>query len=175
MAGTPLVLNIRLESPSALNINDNLNSAPNTCSFATELALAPVIGQPFTIIDPEGFGTLFGGNVQSYDMDFENDVAGADAVNHLIYTINGIDPTWLLNSKLPYGSFSNISATSVVKSLVARFAPLFTTVNVQASLPPITMTINRTQNFATVLSAIAQLVGCVWKVDYNYDVHFYFE
>ncbi len=170
----PLTLNIRVDQPTGLSISDNLNNRPNNASFVTQVN-APSIAQPLTITDPAGAGVLFVGNVQSYDMDFDADVAGSDAVNHLIYAVTALDPSWILNAKLPYGNFNNVSATTIVKQLIASFAPLYTTINVQGSLPAISIVFNRTQNLGAALSAIGQLVNCVWKVDYNNDVHFYQE
>lgn len=153
-----------------ITIRDVLNSAPNTAVYTIDgTSTPPKPGEQVEILDVfDGSRRLFAGNILDVDQDYEG------LKEQLVWHVNAVDFTWLLNRRRPFGVFNNISATSIVKDLVARFAPGFTTAFTQTNLARITCTFDGTQDFATCLNRIASGIGGGhWYVDYGQDVHFF--
>lgn len=150
-------------------ITDQLNDSPNTSSFTdTE---EPELGEDVQM-DVEGSGRLMGGTVLIKEM-----VPDGDARDSWAWASQVADYLWRLNAKRPYGCFSNVSATTVILTLMTEFGPSdFTVNNVEAGLPNITVTFDGSQTFSECLATIARLLGGAhFYVDDDRDLHFFFE
>lgn len=153
-----------------ISIRDVLNNQANTCSFVVDGdSSPPAVGEQIEITDSfDGDRLLFAGNVQTVDQEFD------ELTDQLHWAVNCVDFTKLLNKYRPVGKFDNVSAGDVVKSLITRFAPGFTTDFVQTRLAKVTATFDGSQDFSTCLNNIAEAIGGGhWYVDYQQRVHFF--
>lgn len=151
-------------------IRDVLNNVPNTCTFTVDgRSSIPVVGEKINIIDHfDSDRLLFAGTILTVDQRYE------EITSQLVWDVTCIDFTWSLNKRRPYGTYSGVSASEIVKDLVARFSQGFTTEYVQSDLASISILFDGTQDFNTCLNRIAEAIGGGhWYVDYNQDVHFF--
>lgn len=151
-------------------IHDVLNSAPNSCSFTVDgESNVPLIGEKIEILDSEdGDRRLFAGTAVKVTQIYEGQP------DQLAFQVQCVDFTWLMSKKRPFGSYNNISASDVVKDLISRFAPGYTTAHVQTNLAKVTANFDGSMTLPEALSAIAGAIGGGhWKVDYDQDVHFF--
>ncbi len=152
-------------------ISNTLGASMSNATFRVYGPTAPVGGQDVQLDFSDGYGVLVAGTVQTVSEVLEPFAART-------WDITLIQYAWLLASRCPYGCWTGVSATTVVQALIAGFAPGFTSVNVQAALPAVTVTFNGTKTLVDCLNEIAQqvagLVGaCFFYVDVTKDVHFF--
>jgi len=149
-------------------INDTLNNTPNTCNFRVDgRSNVPAVGEMVEIKDSfDGDRLLFRGTAQSVGQNYVED--------ELNWDVTAIDFTWLLNRRRPFGFYFNTSVSVIVKDLIARFAPGFTSAHVQTNLAKVTATFDGSRDLATCFSDLALAIGGGhWYVDYDQDVHFF--
>lgn len=153
-----------------ISIKDVLNNTPNTCTFIVDgSSNKPDPGEKIEIVDAnDGNRLLFAGTAQSIKQVYEG------LTDQLAWEVTCIDFTGLLNKRRPFVSYDNISVTAIVKDLVARYCPGFTSAHVQTNLAKITATFDGTKDMATVFSDLGNAIGGGhWYVDYIQDVHFF--
>lgn len=153
-----------------ITVRDSLNNNPNTCTFRVDGQSArPVVGEKVEILDENDSNRkLFAGTIQAYTQVYE------ELTNQLAWDVTCVDWTWSMNRKRPFGSWRSTSASTVVKELIAKYAPGFTTNYVQTNLAKVTITLDGSDDLGTVLSKIANAIGGGhWYVDYDQDVHFF--
>jgi hypothetical protein len=151
-------------------INDILNNSPNTCNFTVDgTSNTPICGEKIEITDSfDADRLLFAGTVQSVVQRYEGQT------DQLAWDVTAIDFTFLMNRKRPTGVYRNISASDVVKDLIAKFALGFTSNHVQTKLAKVTVILDGSKDLATVLSEIAGAIGGGhWYCDYTQDLHFF--
>ena len=151
-------------------INDILNSAPNTASIRIDGASnIPLIGEKIEITDPEdGDRLLFAGNVQNIGDSYEG------LTSQLHFDTFLTDFTFQMNRRRPTGTFNAVSASEVVKTLMAEFAPDFTTNFVQTNLAAVTIILDGSKTLSEVFTEIAHAIGGGhWYMDYVQDLHFF--
>lgn len=167
---TLLVRGEDIRRSPGISIQDALNNSPNQCSFRIDGASnTPMPGEKIEIRDEfDGDRLLFAGTLQSYDMLYE------EQIHQIAWDCVAVDFTWLLNKFRPHGVYKNISASTIVTDLVARFAPGFTVEFVQTNLAKISITFDGSEDFGTCLSNIAKAIGGGhWYVDYQQRLHFF--
>lgn len=153
-----------------ITIRDVLNNVPNTCSFQVDGdSNVPLVGEKIEIIDTfDSDRLLFAGIVMTVEQVYE------DQITQLAWNVTCVDFTWLLNRRRPVGTYTAVSATDIVKDLIAKYAPTFTTEFVQTDLARLSMFFDGSQDFTTCLNRIAEtLGGGHWYVDYDQVVHFF--
>lgn len=156
-----LTTHVRADS---LSIHDVINAAPNTASCTMDAA--PTVGQAVTI----GLGTLdashliFAGTVQNVGERF----VGTNLST--LWPIDLIDYTWTLNKRRPFGTWTNVSATTIAQTIVSQYAPGFTSLHVQAGLPLVSITFDGSADFMTCLGQLATAITGFSDVDYSQDV-----
>jgi hypothetical protein len=156
----------------ALSIHDVLGAQPNTGSL-TFLDTEPAVGAAIQI----GYGSLrpvdllFAGQVQHFARTYESRPLPALTS----WPADLIDYCFTLNKRRPFGAYTNVSATTVAQQVVAAYAPGFTTVNVVAGLPAISINFDGSEPLLEALNRVATLVGARCKVDYARDVHIYID
>jgi hypothetical protein len=157
----------------SLSIHDVLGSEPNSASLTIDTT-PPTAGQLVRI----GLGTLdddhllFGGEVQDVDQTY------LGTPNSPIYPAVLIDHTFRLNRRRPFGSWVNVSATTIARYLVATFSTGFTSNHVQDGLPTVSIIFDGSQDFMTCMRALATAISDSanagkTKVDYTKDVWLY--
>lgn len=152
---------------AGLSIHDVLNDAPNTCSLTIEGTPAPVSGMALRItINSDTPRLLFSGTIQTDDQTYEG------RPTQLCYPCRAIDDTARLNTRLPFGLWTNVSATTVAQELIAEFAPGFTSTHVEAGLPVVTVAFDGTEGFTGALRQIAKLIGGYFYVE-DRDLHLF--
>lgn len=160
---------IRRSQPQAIQINYTLGQ-PGSATFCIDgQSNKPQVGEKILLEDAlDSNRILFAGTITNVQQDYE------EQGQQLVWTCTAIDFTFLLNKYRPFGRFTLISASEVVQTLVAQYAPLFTTAHVQSNLAPVSMYFDGTQDLATCLTQIAQQIGGGhWYVDDTMDVHFF--
>lgn len=153
-----------------VTIRDILNNQPNACSFTIDgTSNVPVVGEMIEIVDEEdGDRLLFRGTVQNVTQIYEGQI------DQLAFNVQCVDFTFLFNRKRPVGYYLTKSASDVVKDLVANFAPGFTTNHVQTNLAKVSVILDGSQDFVSVMNQIAAAIGGGhWYIDYDQDVHFF--
>jgi hypothetical protein len=150
-------------------VRDVVNEQVNTFECVIDdPAHAPVPGNDLRL----GLGSLlpdrliFGGVVQSVDSTFTL------TTDHPSWIVRASDYGVLLNRRLVWGTYTNVSATSVAYDLLIRFSGGFGGVHVAVGLPAITLTLDGV-NLSAALTEIANLIGGYWYVDYSKDVHLF--
>jgi hypothetical protein len=156
----------------SVGVRDLLNDAPNTCSFTVEGA-APTVGQEVRIL--LGVGTvyrdrLFAGTVQSVEHIYEGRTA------NLAWRVTCTDYTALLNHRRPFGDFVNVSATTIAQGLVTTFAPPdFTSTDVEAGLPEVSVTFDGSEDFMKCVAQLATLIGGYARPTYDKGLALFLE
>jgi len=151
---------------AGLTIRDLLNDAPNTCSLVVD-GTAPSGGQDLRItINSDTPRLLFTGTLQSVDVTYEG------KPSQVAWRCTAIDDTARLNRLRPFGTFVNVSATTVAQTIIASFAPGFTATHVQAALPAISIIFDGSESFSTCLARIKTLIGGYTYTD-DLDVHLF--
>jgi hypothetical protein len=158
----------------SLTIHETLGSSPNNAQLTFDTA--PTAGAAITI----GLGTLdedhllFGGEIQTVDQT----CIGTPAASSL-YPASLIDQTFRLNKRRPFGTWTNVSASTIARYLVATFAPAgFTSTHVDDGLPAVTITFDGSQDFMSCMRALATAISSSTtpgktKVDYAKNVWLY--
>jgi hypothetical protein len=153
----------------SLKISTIADDAPNRATFNT-MGFIPSVGARVVmalggIDNPD---RRFAGNILTVDQGYVG-----DNPENQQYQVACIDDTWRLNKRKIIGHFTG-SATDIVLSLMATFAPGFTTTNVVASLPTVDGGITFTnQDLTECLTQIAKRIGAYWYLDYLGDLHFF--
>lgn len=151
-----------------LVIHDVLNDAPNFVNGTID-GSAPIVGHGIVVglNTVTGSDRIFGGTIQNVSQTYEG-VTTNRAWNFL-----AIDYTFLLNRRRPFGTWTTTSATTIVQSLITNFSSGFTSTNVAAALPNVSVNFDGSEGFGACLSQIASLIGGYWYVDEGKDVHFF--
>src|SRR4026209_139103 len=101
LAGTDV--SVRVEG---LSIREPLNEAPDTCSLTID-SPAPTSGQALRItINSDAPRLLFAGTIQNDDLTYEG------KPTPLVYPCTAVDDTFRVNKRRPFGTFTNVSATT---------------------------------------------------------------
>lgn len=147
LAGTDVRVRV-----AGLSIRDVLNETPNTATFTIN-SPAPTVGQAFRVmINSDAPRLLFAGTIQTDDRTYQG------KPTQLAYPCTAIDDTARVNKRRPFGTFTNISATTVAQYLVT-FAPGFSAAGIAASLPLVTITFDGSTSFMGCLAQLATLMG----------------
>jgi hypothetical protein len=152
---------------AGLSIRDIINESPSTCSFVA-LKAAPSVAQSLRItINSDTPRLLFNGAIQTVDTSYVT-----DKNSNRVYPCTAIDDLEKLKRRRPFGTFTSISATTVVQQLAASFAPGFTTTNVQASLPTVSIKLDGSEGWDGALKQIAGLIGGYYYIE-DGDIHLF--
>ncbi len=147
---------------------------PRTASFTVYNANRPQPPEKCRIIDNfDSDRLLFGGTVMSSTQIFGNN-AGDGATNELAWQVDAVGFSWLFNKRRPFGVYENVSVSDIVKDLVSKFAPEFTTVHVQSNLAKVSITLDGQRDLTTVLQVLGKAIGGGHAyIDDDMDVHFF--
>jgi len=96
---------------------------------------------------------LFAGVLQTTDLTYE----GLPA--QLAYPCSAIDDTPGANRRRPFGTWVNVSATTVVTEFMTTFAPGISLARVQAGLPTISIELDGSEGISGALKQVADLIG----------------
>jgi hypothetical protein len=152
---------------AGLSIRDVINETPSTCSFVADTT-APSVAQSLRItINSDTPRLLFNGAIQTVDTSYVT-----DKNSNLVYPCTAIDDLEKLKRRRPFGTFTSISATTVVQQLAASFAPGFTTTNVQAGLPTVSIKLDGSEGWDGALKQIAGLIGGYYYIE-DGDIHLF--
>jgi len=152
----------------SVTVHDALNADPNTCQFVIE-SPAPAVGQTIRLmLNSNAPRLLFSGFVQTVDETF------IGRPTYIAFTVHGIDDSPQGQRRLPFGSWTNESASTVATALVARFVPGFTAQHVQAGLPAISISLDGSEGINGALNQIAKLIGGYWYWE-DRDLHLFTE
>lgn len=153
-----------------VTIRDVLNNQANTATFRVDgTSNTPQVGEKIQILDQEdGDRLLFSGSVISVDQIYEDDP------DNIAWETRCVDWTFALNKYRPIGKYVNTSVSLIVKDLIAKFAPGFTSSYVQTKLAKVSVTFDGRDDFATCLNRLAEAIGGGhWYVDYSQNLHFF--
>lgn len=154
----------------SIRISEHLGNVPNTCHFTVDgTSSPPTEGSVVEIVDSQdGDRLLFAGVVQYVEQVYE------DQITQLAWNVQAIDFTFWLNRRRPFGTYLNVSVSSIVLDLCAKFAPWVDTSYVQTSLCNANISFDGSEDFAGCLSKLARLLGAgYWYIDYERRLHFF--
>ncbi|HZT77586.1 MAG TPA: IPT/TIG domain-containing protein [Vicinamibacterales bacterium] len=164
VSGTPL--RIRENGGAGLQLS-LIRNQPSSATFDTD-QVGVAVFNPIRI----GVGSvadndlLFCGEVEQPTTSHEGHPSNQ------VWKVSAVDRHYRLKRRLAYKVYSNVSATTVARDLVASYvANEFTTVNVQAGLPVISVTFLG-QDLDQCFSQIASLIGGSFYIQVN-DIHLY--
>lgn len=161
-----VLANARFER-DGLSIRDVINESPSTCTI-TGKTTAPTVAQALRItINSDTPRLLFNGAIQTVGTTY-----AAGKKTNLLYPVSATDDLERLKRRRPFGTWTSISATTIVQQLVASFAPGFTTTNVQAGLPAISLNLDGSEGFDGALKQIAGLIAGYYYVE-DLDIHLF--
>jgi len=165
--GAQLAGNVLLDT---LTITDQLDEAPNTCSFRVHDVL-PEDGAEITITRGSSHGARW---FAGYALTVQEGYVGVP--HHVQADVRAVDYTWLLGMRKVTGQYLNQSATAIVQDLVQRFAGEngFTTVHVAAGLPYLDQVTFTDEELPAAITRVVRRIGAYWYVDYHKDVHVFF-
>jgi hypothetical protein len=139
---------------NSLTIHDALNDTPNTCAFTADGPAEPQRAQLVRVtINSDAPRLLFSGALQKVDVSYTGRPSRA------VYPCQAVDDTPRADAKLPFGSWTGISATTLAQILVNTFAPGFGTAHVQAGLPAVSVNLDGSEGMHGALAQIAKLIG----------------
>lgn len=129
----------------------------------------PIEGEKIEIVDSfDGDRRLFGGMINRSNMRYEGQT------DQLAWDVECVDFTFLMNRLRPIGVWVNMSVSDIVKDLIARWAPGFTTNHVQTKLAKVTLIADGSKDLLTILKELGGAIGGGHVyVDYDQDVHFF--
>ena len=118
----------------SVQIRDVLFDAPNTCSL-TLYGAAPSIGAPIEVwVDANNPTLLFSGELQTVDRTYNG------RPETVLHPVTAIDDTARANRRRPLLRFVNVSATTIAQTLIATYAPGFSSAGVEGMLPAVSIT-----------------------------------
>jgi hypothetical protein len=155
---------IRFET---VRVTDILNEAPNTLTCRLN-GTPPSVGSEVKLGlgDLTSLNLIFGGTIQIINQAYDG------LLRNPMWDISCMDYTFLLNRRKVWEMYKDLSATSIVLSLMAEYTSGFTVFNVQPNLPVISVTFNG-EDISNALNEVASLVGGYWYVDYTRNLHFF--
>ena len=137
----------------SVTVHDAIDDQPNTCTLVVDNANPPRVGQALRIaLRGDTPQVIFTGALQTVGESYEG-----GRPSQIFWPCTGIDDSPRANRKLPFGTWSNISAT-VIGQYIATLAG-FTSVHVQADLPPISVNFDGSEGANGALTQIAKLIG----------------
>jgi len=147
----------------SITIRDALFDTPNTCALTLYGTAAPNVGQPLEVwINSDAPVLLFGGELQTVDRTYK----GRPAT--VLHPVTAIDDTARANRRRPLMRFANVSATTIAQTLIATYAPGFSSAGVEAGLPAVTITFDGSEaGMKGCLTALAKLIGGYWYFEYK--------
>lgn len=147
------------------SITDELNHAPNTVRLICQ-GFTPVQGHQVQISLGSADLQLFGGHILSVGQTYE-----AEKPANVVWDVNCIDYTWLLNRLKVLKKYTNQSATAIIKDLIVTFTTDFTTVHVTDGLPVIDEITFTDEDVTDAITRVMQRIGGYWFVDFAKDIN----
>jgi hypothetical protein len=142
-------------------IHDARNAAPNTASLTLDTAPSEGAALEMGLGSLDDDALLFAGELQAVD---ESYVDHPDAT---LYPATGIDHTFTVNKRRPFGTWTDVSATTIALAIAAKYAPTFATTGIQLGLPTVSITFDGADDFMTCLGRLATAIGGYCDVDYT--------
>jgi len=138
----------------SVTIHEVINDTPDTCALTIDAATPPRAGQRLTIrLNANKPRTLFAGPLQTVGLSFELQP------HQTVYPCQAIDDTPRANRKLPYGQWTNTSATTVAQWLLTNWAPGYSGAGIQPNLPPVSVNFDASEGMDGCLRQLAKLIG----------------
>jgi hypothetical protein len=138
-----------------MSIQKTLGSQPWTARFCLDgNTNKPVAGEEIQITDAFDSGrVLFHGMIQIADQKYEGQI------DQLVWDCQASGFQYMMNKYRPFGSFTAVSASEVVVTLMGKYAPDIDLTFVQSKLAFVTLTFDGTKTMSEVLDIIAKAIG----------------
>lgn len=152
----------------SIEINEELDSAPNTCRLEVRgsSTFTPRRLQEIIV----GFGNFTNRLYAGHVMKVSQQQSRRD-LGHPTFALDCIDYSWQLDWKRVTGQrWSNIAPGTIVADIVGAFAPAFT-VRVEAGMTPTDFQSNDDERVSEAISRLMNMVNGHWYVDYDRVVH----
>jgi hypothetical protein len=145
---------------AGVTIHDVLNDAPNTASLTFEGTAVPQVGLPLIVRLDDGQTTLFAGALQTVERSYDS--KPSPALRH--WPCTAIDDTAAANRRRPFGSWVNVSASTIATAIAATYAPTFST-RIEPNLPAVTISFDGSDTMIAALVRLANLIGGYAKIE----------
>jgi hypothetical protein len=144
----------------SVRISDILNDAPNSCVFTYYGPTAPQPNQKLVVtLNRDTPIVLFSGTLQTIALSY------VGRPHTVAWDCAAIDDTQQANRRRPFGSWTNISATTVALELLASFAPALSPAGIEAGLPPVTVFLDGTEGMSGAFAQLAKLILGYFKFE----------
>lgn len=167
---TLLVRGEDIRRTPGVSIQESLGAPPSRATFRIDgRSNAPIGGEKIQIRDEfDGDRLLWAGTVEQVTQIYEGQI------NQLAWDATCVDFSWLANSIRPVGAWFQVSASQVVRELIAKCCPGFTTNHVQTNLSKVTVVLDGSKDLLTVMGEIADAIGGGhFYFDFIQDFHFF--
>lgn len=141
----------------ALRIDHRLNSGDSTMSFDKDGVVD--VGPTVYATDPFNDDRIFTGPILKTSLTFDG-----DAITSHVSKVTATDKRWFLDKRLPIGKWTDTPVSTVVKELLATFAPDFT-YQVEAGLDNVTLELARGKRLSEIFAEIAGVTGSHYRLD----------
>jgi len=157
LSGVRITHQVRVGS---LQISDELNDTPNTCTFLFLGATPPQLNQKVSVtLNSDHPLLLFSGTLQTAAVSY------IGKPHTVAWACAAIDDTALANRRRPFGTWASISATDLATYLVHTYAPDLSTAGIEAGLPYIGVNLDGTEGMSGVFAQMATLIGGFFKFE----------
>jgi hypothetical protein len=151
---------------ATFSIHDVINDEPDACAFTVNEAPWPEVGMEVNVtLNSNTPRHLFNGAVQSVETTFEGEPKQQVCHAHAADDLAALD-------RVPFGTWTNISASTVAAELLASFAPGFTGTHIEAGLPTVSIILDGSEGWGGALRQIAGLIGGAFYVE-DRDLHLF--
>src|SRR5262252_3372608 len=156
----------RVRFPS-VTIHDVLGAQPNTAdlTFDSEVACGAAVQIAYNSLAPADL--LFSGMAQELSQQYESRPAIES------WPANLIDHTFAANKKRPFGSYVNVSITTIAQDVITKFAPPGFTAAIDAGLDTASINFDGSEPLVSCLNQLATLCGGRVKVEYTRTIRLY--
>ena len=143
---------------NGFSIHHALGDSPSTCGLTID-GTAPVAEQRLRVtINRTTPRLLFAGALQTVDQTYEGRPA------QLAYPCTAIDDTARADRRRPFGTWTNVSATTVALAVVAACLPDYSTAGIVAGLPNVTVNLDSSEGVSGAFQQLANLIGGYWRI-----------
>lgn len=150
--------------PSTFSKTDALTDEEDRCSYqyeCSDIADKPVEGYEIIVMD--GVEKVFAGHIISAP-------ESEDVPGEFVYQVECVDYQRQLDKKLVLEEYNNMYSGDIMKDIITKYCPFFTTVNVKQGV----LIKHKKFNYkypGECFRELTQLTGYPWYIDYDKDVH----
>jgi hypothetical protein len=156
---------------SGLTIRDVLNDSPNSATFVM-VGAAPEVDQLVRItLNSDAPRLLFDGSIESVTSSYTGRSAPTRP-RQVGWLVRATDGTARANVRLPFGSWTNLCASTVALDIMNGFGYGFSAHHIEPNLPPVSVNLDGSEGMNGAMRQIAKLIGGFFYWE-DFDLHLF--